>query len=77
MAVTSNLFKYEILHVNIRSARSNKLNLEAYLAEMDYPEVICLNETKLARDGLFEVHVFFICNKFHSIQFNFCFYCLM
>jgi hypothetical protein len=43
----SDLYKYEIVHLNIRGARSNKENLEHYLAEMDFPEIVCLNETKL------------------------------
>ena len=50
-----NLFKYEIVHINVRSARSNKLNLEAYLSEMKFPEIICLNETKLPKDGNFKI----------------------
>ena len=51
---SNNLYKYEIVHINIRSARSNKNNLEAYLAEMEFPEIICLNETKLPKDGSIE-----------------------
>ena len=50
-----NLFKYEIVQLNIRGARSNKLNIENYLAEMKFPEVICLNETKLPLNKQFEI----------------------
>ena len=49
------LYKYEIIHVNIRGARSNKSNLEGYLAEMNLPEIVCLNETKLPRDINFKI----------------------
>ena len=41
------LFKYEILHINIRGAVSNRSNLIQYLSENKWPEVITLNETKL------------------------------
>ena len=54
MNITS-LFKYEIVHINVRGVRSNKQNLEMYLAEMNYPEVICLNETKLPLNKNFEI----------------------
>ena len=50
-----NLYKYEIVHLNIRGARSNKGNIENYLAEMNFPEVVCLNETKLPRNKNFEI----------------------
>ena len=50
------MYKYEIVHLNIRGARSNKQNLEHYLAEMNYPEVICLNETKLPLNKKYEVN---------------------
>ena len=39
--------KYEIVDLNIRGARSNKNNLEQYLSEKGFPEIVCLNETKL------------------------------
>ena len=48
-------FKYEIVHINIRGARSNKSNLEDYIAEMKFPEVVCLNETKLPENKKFEI----------------------
>ena len=63
MDCSLHLYKYEVIHVNIRSARSNKLNLEAYLAEMNYPEIVCLNETKLPRDGKFKVSGYNIASR--------------
>ena len=57
------LFKYEITHLNIRSARSNKQNLEVYLAEMNYPEIICLNESKLPKDAFFEIKGYKIASR--------------
>ena len=68
MAVPSDPFKYEITHVNIRSLRSNKQNLEVYLAEMDFPEIVCLNETKLPKDGRIEIDGYNISSRReHSI----------
>ena len=52
----ASLFKYEVVHINIRGVRSNKKNLECYLAEMNFPEVVCLNETKLPRNKTFELN---------------------
>ena len=51
----TDLYKYEIIHLNIRGARSNKTNLEHYLGEMNFPEIICLNETKLPLNKSFEI----------------------
>ena len=51
----NNLYKYEILQLNIRGARANKDNLKHYLSEMNYPEIICLNETKLPSKIGFEI----------------------
>ena len=56
MAASHSLYKYEILLLNIRGVRSNKVNLENYLAEMHYPEIICLNETKLPKNKHFEIN---------------------
>lgn len=39
--------KFRIIHVNIRGIRSNSANLNNYLEESHYPEVVTLNETKL------------------------------
>ena len=44
------LFQYRIIHVNIRGVRANKLNLEHYLVENNYPEIVTLNETLLRWD---------------------------
>ena len=52
---TTDFYKYEIVHLNIRGARSNKANLEHYLGEMNFPEIICLNETKLPQNKAFEI----------------------
>ena len=49
------LYKYEVVLLNIRGARSNRTNLENYLAEINYPEVVCLNETKLEINKRFEI----------------------
>ena len=44
------LFQYRIIQVNIRGVQSNKENLEHYLVEHQYPEIVTLNETML-REG--------------------------
>ena len=49
------LYKYEILQLNIRGARANKENLKHYISEMNYPEIVCLNETKLPTNIGFEI----------------------
>ena len=49
------LYKYEILHLNIRGARSNKENLMKYISDNEYPEIITLNETKLGSSTRFEL----------------------
>ena len=49
------MYKYEIVQLNIRGARSNNQNLEHYLSEINYPEVVCLNETKLPLNKRYEV----------------------
>ena len=51
----SDLYKYEIVLLNIRGARSNKANLEQYLAERGFPEIVCLNETKLPLNKQYEI----------------------
>lgn len=62
------LYKYEIVHLNIRSARSNKNNLEVYLAEMNYPEIICLNETKLPKDAIFKIEVIILLLEENTVR---------
>ena len=47
------LFKYEVVHVNIRGAVANKENLLNYISNNDFPEVITLNETKLGSETRF------------------------
>ena len=49
------LFKYEIVHINIRGATANKNNLENYLSEHNWPEIITLNETKLGSTTRFDL----------------------
>ena len=44
------LFQYRVVHVNIRGIKSNQRNLEHYLAEHCFPEVVTLNETMLRSD---------------------------
>ena len=63
MGGDSDLYKYEIIHINIRSARSNKNNIEVYLAEMNYPEIICLNETKLPKDATFKIEGYNVASR--------------
>ena len=47
MELESVLFQYRIIHVNIRGIRANKDNLEHYLEEHGFPEIVTLNETML------------------------------
>ena len=47
MDFNQNLFQYRIIHINIRGIRSNKVNLEHYLEEHGFPEIVTLNETML------------------------------
>ena len=69
MDFSSDLYKYEIIHVNIRGARSNKINLENYLQEMNYPEIVCLNETKLPQNKQFQINGYKIsARREHSVQ---------
>ena len=49
------LYKYEVLHLNVRGIRANHRNLEKYLSDCNYPEVITLNETKLGSKTRFEL----------------------
>ena len=42
------LFKYRIMHINIRGVQSNKENLEHYLADNHLPEIVTINETMLS-----------------------------
>ena len=56
MDTTPSLHKYEIVLINIHGARSNKANLESYLEEVNHPEVVCLNETKLPMNKNFELN---------------------
>ena len=46
----SNLSDFRLIHINIRGVQSNKQNLEHYLAENSYPEIVTLNETMLRGD---------------------------
>ena len=54
MDLAQTLFGYRIVHLNIRGVRSNKRNLERYLALNNYPEIVTLNETKLGTAIKFE-----------------------
>ena len=56
MDLTPDLYKYEIVQINIRGARSNKANLESYLSEVNFPEIVCINETKLPANKKFEIN---------------------
>lgn len=42
------LYKFDVVHINIRGVLANNDNLAEYLQELNYPEIITLNETKLA-----------------------------
>ena len=55
MSDTCYLYKYEILHLNIRGARANKSNLIKYLSDCNSPEIITLNETKLGSSIQFDL----------------------
>ena len=44
------LFQYRIVHINIRGLNSNKQNLEHYLGESNYPEIVTLNETMMNKN---------------------------
>ena len=50
MDFAQTLFQYRMIHVNIRGIKANKDNLEHYLEEHQYPEVVTLNETMLRGD---------------------------
>ena len=50
MDLTGGLYQYRIIHVNIRGVRSNRDNLEHYLEEHGFPEIVTLNETMLNKD---------------------------
>ena len=54
MDLAQTLFGYRIVHLNIRGVRSNKRNLERYLALNNYPEIVTLNETKFGAPFKFE-----------------------
>ena len=55
MADSVSLFKYEVLHLNIRGVRANKANLMEYISQCNYPEIITLNETKLGSSTRFDL----------------------
>ena len=38
------------MHVNIRGVKSNKCNLEHYLEEHNFPEIVTLNETMMSKN---------------------------
>ena len=52
---TQLLYKYELLHINIRGARANKANLVKYLSDCNYPEIVTINETKLGSSTQFDI----------------------
>ena len=39
------LFQYRIIQCNIRGVNANRDNLEHYLKEHDFPEIVTMNET--------------------------------
>ena len=45
--MNQNQFQYRLIQVNIRGVQSNKQNLEHYLAEHHYPEIVTLNESMI------------------------------
>lgn len=53
---SSQLYKYEVVHINIRGARANKKNLEQYFDSLNYPEIVTLNETKLGYMTRFDIN---------------------
>ena len=44
------LSQYRVVHINIRGLNSNKQNLEHYLGEHNYPEIVTLNETMMNKN---------------------------
>ena len=44
------LFQYRIVQCNIRGVNANRDNLEHYLREHDFPEIVTMNETMLRHD---------------------------
>ena len=51
----STLYKYDVLHVNIRGVKSNCDHLVDYLKDIGYPEIVMLNETKLSSSSHFHI----------------------
>ena len=42
--------KFSIIHINIRGVNANRKNLEHYLEEHNFPEVVTINEAMLSRE---------------------------
>jgi exonuclease III len=38
---------FQVVHVNIRGIRSNKVNLQHYLEQHHFPDIVTVNESKL------------------------------
>ena len=53
------LFQYRIIQCNIRGVNANKDNLEHYLMEHDFPEVVTLNETMLRNDKNIKINGYY------------------
>ena len=52
-------FQLRLIHVNIRGVKSNKNNLEHYLAEHSFPEIVTLNETMLGSDKSIKINGYY------------------
>ena len=55
----ANVSKFSIMHINIRGVKSNKCNLEHYLEEHKFPEIVTLNETMLRGDKTININGYY------------------
>ena len=63
MNFNQHLFQYRVVHINIRGVRSNKKNLEHFLASNQYPEIVTLNETKLGGSVRFDLAGYYCASR--------------
>ena len=59
----SNLSDFRLIHINIRGVQSNKQNLEHYLAENSFPEIVTLNETMLRGDKNIKINGYYCASR--------------
>lgn len=46
---------FQVVHINIRGIRSNSANLQQYLEQHKYPDIVTINESKLNNDQAFSL----------------------